>query len=59
MNKMVDGVLVTMTDEEIAAFNARENASKWFENRDGEYPTIQDQLDEIYHNGIDSWKAII
>jgi len=23
------------------------------------YPSIPDQLDEIYHNGIDSWKAII
>ena len=24
-----------------------------------EYPSIADQLDEIYHNGVDSWKAII
>ena len=23
------------------------------------YPSIPDQLDEIYHNGIDSWKAVI
>ena len=23
------------------------------------YPSIEDQLDEIYHNGIDSWKATI
>ena len=23
------------------------------------YPSISDQLDEIYHNGIDSWKAVI
>ena len=23
------------------------------------YPSIEDQLDEIFHNGIDSWKAII
>jgi len=28
-------------------------------NRAAEYPSIPDQLDEIYHNGIDSWKAII
>ena len=27
--------------------------------RASEYPSIPDQLDEIYHNGIDSWKAII
>ena len=28
-------------------------------DRAAEYPSIPDQLDEIYHNGIDSWKAII
>jgi hypothetical protein len=27
--------------------------------RRNEYPSIADQLDEIYHNGIDSWKAKI
>ena len=27
--------------------------------RELEYPTIQDQLDDIYHNGIDGWKATI
>ena len=29
------------------------------ENRVKEYPPIGDQLDEIYHNGIDAWKAKI
>tara|TARA_R100001377_G_scaffold61993_1_gene37922 strand:+ start:1188 stop:1460 length:273 start_codon:yes stop_codon:yes gene_type:complete len=24
-----------------------------------EYPTMPDQLDDIYHNGIDAWKATI
>ena len=28
-------------------------------NRAAEYPSIVDQLDEIYHNGIDGWKATI
>tara|TARA_R100001510_G_C7536568_1_gene125856 strand:- start:5 stop:322 length:318 start_codon:yes stop_codon:yes gene_type:complete len=27
--------------------------------RRNEYPSIVDQLDKIYHNGIDSWKAEI
>ena len=27
--------------------------------RKAEYPTIEDQLDDIYHNGIDAWKATI
>jgi len=29
------------------------------EKRQSEYPPLEDQFDEIYHNGIDSWKAII
>ena len=28
-------------------------------NRQAEYPTIVDQLDDIYHNGIDGWKETI
>tara|TARA_B100001939_G_C16754484_1_gene535558 strand:- start:377 stop:652 length:276 start_codon:yes stop_codon:yes gene_type:complete len=28
-------------------------------NREAEYPSIIDQLDDIYHNGIDGWKATI
>jgi hypothetical protein len=24
-----------------------------------EYPSMADQLDDIYHNGIDAWKATI
>ena len=27
--------------------------------RRAEYPNIEDQLDDIYHNGIDGWKASI
>ena len=37
------------------AYLAQEYARK----RQPEYPSIQDHLDEIYHNGIDSWKAVI
>ena len=28
-------------------------------NRAAEYPSIADQLDKIYHEGIDAWKADI
>ena len=28
-------------------------------DRLAEYPPIQDQLDEIYHKGIDEWKKTI
>ena len=33
--------------------------SKYQRDREKEYPTIADQLDDIYHNGIDGWKATI
>jgi len=28
-------------------------------DRANEYPSIVDQLDDIYHNGIDGWKTTI
>ena len=28
-------------------------------DRAKEYPSIADQLDDIYHNGIDGWKSTI
>jgi len=27
--------------------------------RENEYPSMADQLDDIYHNGIDAWKSTI
>ena len=35
-----------------------ENDSYKSKRRD-EYPSIAEQLDDIYHNGIDAWKATI
>ena len=31
----------------------------YVDKRLAEYPSIADQLDDIYHNGIDAWKATI
>ena len=35
--------------------------AKWTyaEKRANEYPSFEDQLDDIYHNGIDGWKTTI
>ena len=38
---------------------AEYDAQEYARNRATEYPTIGDQLDMIYHNGIDSWKTVI
>jgi len=35
------------------------DAKQYQRNRKIEYPSMADQLDDIYHNGIDAWKATI
>jgi len=35
------------------------DALDYSRKRAKEYPSIADQLDDIYHNGIDAWKATI
>ena len=32
------------------------NNNEYQRKRDAEYPSIKDQLDKIYHEGIDKWK---
>ena len=34
-------------------------AKEYQHNRAAEYPSIEAQLDDIYHNGVDGWKATI
>ena len=33
--------------------------NKYQRDRAAEYPSIVDQLDDIYHNGVDGWKTTI
>jgi len=39
-------------DDKIALIEVQENRRK-------EYPSTADQLDDLYHNGLDGWKATI
>ena len=68
--KIVDGKIVEWwsketkpTEEaiqtELAELQSEYDTSQYQRSRASEYPSIPDQLDEIYHNGIDSWKAVI
>lgn len=41
------------------AVQAEINANEYKEKRQQEYPSIPDQLDKIYHDGIDAWKVVI
>ena len=48
------------TDDELnAAYTAWKNANEYKQNRVAEYPPIEDQLDDIYHNGVAGWKTTI
>ena len=69
-HKIVNGVKVDLTAEEVEATldkwtdneHARqvdEEANGYKSKRAAEYPSIPDQLDDIYHNGIDAWKETI
>lgn len=40
-----------------ADYESAQITSEYIENRQGEYPSIGDQLDYIYHNGLVAWKA--
>ena len=46
-------------EAKVVEYEALWNAQEYARNRTTEYPAITEQLDEIYHNGIDSWKAVI
>ena len=44
---------------EITRLQTEYNNNKYQRDRQKEYPSVVDQLDDIYHNGIDAWKATI
>ena len=58
-----DGPGTQPTDSEIAAEKTKLETeytnNKYQRDREAEYPSVVDQLDDIYHNGIDAWKATI
>tara|TARA_R100001086_G_scaffold188745_1_gene106649 strand:+ start:151 stop:486 length:336 start_codon:yes stop_codon:yes gene_type:complete len=55
--------LAKPTDEQLTSYenvgNTEEALSVILSNRRNAYPSWGDQLDDIYHNGIDGWKATI
>jgi hypothetical protein len=46
------------TDAEVAA-DVASAAKAYIWKREREYPKIEEQLDKIYHDGIDEWKKVI
>ena len=46
-------------DAEVTRLTKVYDDKKYQRDRAAEYPSVVDQLDDIYHNGIDAWKATI
>ena len=46
-------------ETKILELQAEYDAKQYQRDRATAYPSIADQLDDIYHNGIDAWKATI
>lgn len=46
-------------ETELTRLTAEYNALEYQRLRAEEYPSIEDQLDDLYHNGVDGWKASI
>ena len=61
--KIVDDVAFDINGNEVAydlsAAEALVAANAYKDQRAQAYPSIADQLDTIYHEGIDAWKATI
>ena len=58
-----DGTKITLVQSAIdtarTTLNAELAATKYQRDRAAEYPSIEDQLDDIYHNGVAGWKTTI
>ena len=48
-----------ITTPDIDSTAGLDAADGYKSDRAAAYPSIEDQLDDIFHNGIDSWKAKI
>ena len=46
-------------ETKMAELQTAYDAKDYQRKRTKEYPSMADQLDDIYHNGIDAWKATI
>jgi hypothetical protein len=55
----IEGNEITIDADETARMNAEIVSNQYQQARRDAYPPLEDQLDNIFHNGIDAWKADI
>ena len=49
----------TKRKKHMATLKSEWENKKYQRNRAEAYPSIEDQLDDLYHNGIEGWKTTI
>ena len=59
MKKVFTGLILLILSSSIFAQVDKKGVQNSIDKRAKEYPSVVDQLDDIYHNGIDAWKATI
>ena len=66
LNKSVNGVVTEFSDDDYAQAKIDLGNEKWnnqqfgyIKDRQEKYPSWQDQLDYIFHNGLEAWKEDI
>jgi adenylosuccinate synthase len=57
----IDTTAISKSDikAKMAELKTAYDNNKYQRDRAAEYPSIEDQLDDIYHNGVDGWKTTI
>jgi len=57
----IDTTAISKSDikAKMAELKTAYDNNKYQRDRAAEYPSIVDQLDKIYHDGIDEWKKVI
>lgn len=58
-DKNPNNITVDQIKTKKAELDKVDEANAYKMKREKEYPSIKDQLDDIYHNGIDKWKETI
>ena len=55
--RLINGEVVYSDPVEVPEDTAAMSAMQTRKNRRAAYPSIEEQLDYIYHNGVDAWKT--
>lgn len=55
---LAESMIKALEEADLSFSNQRDSVA-YKESRANEYPSLEEQLDKIYHEGIDAWKLDI